>query len=50
MKTQEGVSKVEARLVAHVSEDKETIYIRKNSPTCGRENNLAVMENQQYGY
>ena len=52
-KTQEGVSKVKARLVAQGFEEMERNFVRKDSPTCVRENFslvLAVMENPQYGY
>ena len=42
-KTQEGVLKVKARLVAQGFEDMERNYVRKDSPTCGRENPRLVL-------
>ena len=42
-KTQEGVLKVKARLVAQGFEGMERNYVRKDSLTCGRENPRLVL-------
>ena len=40
---QEGVSKVRARLVARGFENTKKNFVRKDSPTCGRENFRPVL-------
>ena len=42
-KTQEGVSKVKARIVVRDLKDTERNFVRKDSPRCGRENLRLVL-------
>ena len=42
-KIQEGVSRVKYRLLAQGFEDMERNFVRKDSPTCGRENHRLVL-------